>query len=87
MRRVLFLTCALMTGGAAHAQDPKLIGCFQQVHVPAQYEVTKVKIKEAERKYIRRNGRIELIEYAPVYREDKKLIREAYQVMQEIPCD
>ncbi|MCZ0810991.1 MAG: hypothetical protein ACQEVT_11695 [Pseudomonadota bacterium] len=87
MKRVLFLTCALMAAGTAHAQDPKLIGCFQKVHVPAQYDVKKIKIKDAERKYVKRNGRIELIEYAPVFREEKTLLKEAYEVMQEIPCD
>jgi hypothetical protein len=48
--------------------------------------VTKTKIKDAERKYVKRNGRYELLEYPAIFREDKKLIKEEYYVMQQIVC-
>ncbi len=68
-------------------QGERLIACFQQVTVPAEYSVKKVKIKDAERKYIRRNGRIELVELAAIFREDKKMIKPAHELMQEVPCN
>jgi len=81
----------LMAASDARAQEPtqreRLLACYQQVKVPAKYSVNKVKIKEAERKYIRRNNRIELVEYPAVYREDRTLVEPAHVVMQEIPCD
>ncbi|MET4103063.1 hypothetical protein ABIE58_002500 [Roseovarius sp. MBR-78] len=74
-------------GGAAQAQEPKLIACYQRVLVPAQYDVKKILVKEPERKYIKRNGRIELLEYAAIYREEKTLVKDEYYVMQEISCE
>jgi len=82
---------ALLAAPGAQAQGEsqreRLVACYNQVKVPAKYSVNKVKIKDAERKYIRRNGRIELVEYPAVYREDKTLVEPAHVVMQEIPCD
>lgn len=55
--------------------------------LPVQYHMTKTKIKDAERKYVRRNGRYELLEYPAVYEEHKTLINGEYDVMREISCD
>lgn len=71
----------------AHAQEPRLIGCYQRVLVPAEYDVKKILVKEPVRKYIKRNGRIELVEYAAIYREEKTLVKDEYYVMQEISCN
>lgn len=89
VRTAMMGACLAMTAVAAQAGEgkPRLLGCYQKVLVPAQYEVTKTKIKEAERKYVKRNGRYELLEYPAVFREDKKLIKKEYYVMQKIPCD
>lgn len=63
------------------------IGCFQQVEVPATYSVKRVEIKKSHRKYIKRtNGRIDLMEYPAVYREDKTLVAKAHTVMREVKC-
>jgi len=89
MKYTALMLCAAMiaASGAAQAQGPKLIGCYQKVLVPAQYDVKKVLVKEPVRKYIKRNNRIELVEYPAVYREDKTLVRDEYFVMKEIACE
>jgi len=78
-----------LVAATASAQDgqPRRLGCYQRVLVPAQYDVTKTKIKDAERKYVKRNGRFELLEYPAVYEEHKTLIKGEYYVMREIACD
>jgi hypothetical protein len=73
---------AMVAAVPALAEDSKAtrVGCFKQVQVPAKYSVKRVKIKDSYRQYIKRaNGRIDLMEYPAVYREDT--------VMREIVCD
>jgi len=70
----------------AMAQEPKILGCFKKVLMPAQYNVTKKLIKDAERKYIKRGETYTLVEYPPVYEEEKTLVKEAYYVMKEVAC-
>jgi len=81
----LSLAAAVAQAETATEGQPRLLGCYQRVLVPAQYKVTK--IKEAERKYVKRNGRYELLEYPAVYEEHKQLIKKEYYVMQQIACD
>ncbi|MEQ9260768.1 MAG: hypothetical protein RIG84_16905 [Roseovarius sp.] len=76
----------VLAAGMAQAQEPRLLGCYQRVLVPAEYHVTKRKIKDPERKYVKRNGRYELLEYPAVYEEKKTLIKGEYYVMREISC-
>ncbi len=69
--------------------DPnaRRVGCYRQVQIPARYSVKKVLIKESYRQYIKRaNGRIDLMEYPPVYREDKTQIAPPETVMREVKC-
>jgi hypothetical protein len=80
------LVTAVALPAVADEGKPRLLGCYQKVLVPAEYHVTKTKIKDAERKYVKRNGRYELLEYPAIFREDKKLIKEEYYVMQQIVC-
>lgn len=89
MKTVITGACLAVIGTAAQAGEgqPRLLGCYERVLVPAQYDVTKTKIKNAERKYVKRNGRYELLEYPAVYEEHKKLIKGEYYVMREIACD
>ena len=74
---------------AAHAdENAKPIGCFREFHEPAKYNVTRKKVKDSYRKYIKRtNGRIDLMEYPPVYEEIKTLVEEAHIVMRQVKCD
>lgn len=70
------------------AEQAKRIGCYRQVTVPAEYSVTKKKIKDSYRVYVKHsNGRIDLMEYPPVYEETKHLVKEAYTLMKEVDCD
>jgi hypothetical protein len=63
------------------------IGCYRQVQIPAKYSVKKILIKESYRQYIKRaNGRIDLMEYPPVYREEKKMVAPPETVMREVTC-
>ncbi len=87
MRFTAFLVAAVTLAGAAHAKEGRVIACFQEVTVPAKYQVSKTMIEKAKRQYVRRNGRVELVEYPPVYKEHRTLVEPAHKVMQEIPCD
>lgn len=63
------------------------IGCYRQMIVPAKYSVKKIKIKDSYRQYIKRtNGRIDLMEYPAVYREERTMVAPAEKVMRQIPC-
>lgn len=68
------------------AKGEKLIGCYDKVLVPAEYDVKHKLVEPATRKYVKRNGRIELWEYAAVYEEIKTLIKDEYFVMKQISC-
>ena len=64
------------------------VGCYQEVKVAAQYSVKRLKIKDEYSQYIKRtNGRIDLMEFPAVYREDKTKVAEAHTVMREIVCN
>jgi len=69
--------------------DPnaRLLACYQEVVKPAEYYVTKELVKPAEKKYIRRNDRVELIENPAVFKEHRTLKSPRAIVLQEIPCD
>lgn len=88
---ILFLGLALATPAAATRtkvdKHAKLIACYKKDFVAATYNVSYVKVKAAVRKYVQRNGRIELLEYPPVYREDKTLKKEAHYLMRQISCN
>lgn len=89
LKRLFIAACTIVVAPIANAEEggPRLLGCFQRVVVPAEYHVTKTLIKKEERKYVKRNGRYELLEYPAIYKENKRLIRAEYHKMQEIPCD
>jgi hypothetical protein len=90
LRSIAILSLAVASPEAAKQvkvdKNAKLIACFKKDFVEATYDVKYTMVKPAERKYVQRNGRIELLEYPPVYREDKTLKKEAHYLMREIPC-
>ncbi|MCZ7675916.1 MAG: hypothetical protein M5U35_08645 [Roseovarius sp.] len=88
-RTLMTGACLALVAATAQAENakPRLLGCYKRVLMPAEYNVTKTKIKDAERKYVKRNGRYELLEYPAVFEEHKTLIKGEYYVMQEIPCN
>ncbi|MFY0624263.1 MAG: hypothetical protein JXQ89_21475 [Pelagimonas sp.] len=88
---VISMTLALFAATAASAGtdtqgQPRVIACYKEVKVGAQYSVKKVLIQPAERKYLKKGDVIRLVEYPAVYREDRKLIKPEHVVMKEIPC-
>lgn len=87
MTKFLIAGSFVVLATAGHANDPKLLGCYERVLVPAEYNTKKIKIKDARQVYIKRKNRIELVEYAPVYREEKTLVKKEYYVMREISCN
>lgn len=90
MKKLGIMSCAALLAISAipaQAGNEKLIACYKMDKVPAQYEITKVLVTAAHRKYYNRNGRIELVEFPAVYRENKRLIKEAHEVMREISCN
>lgn len=65
----------------------RLLGCYEEVEVPAKYRVKKVLIEAAREAYVKRaNGTIEHVEYPAVYREDKYLVEPAYKLMKHVAC-
>lgn len=91
MKRFILMSIGLsMLASApayANGQNPKRVGCYVQVNVPAKYRVKQVKIKDSYRQYIKRfNGQIDLVEYPAIYREEKRMIEEAHIVMREVTC-
>ena len=56
--------------------------------VPAKYSVKKVLMEPARQAYVKRStGRVELVEYPAVYREERTLVEASYKLMKPIPCN
>ena len=92
MKRFTLATVCAFAGFAApaFAADPnaKIIGCFEEVLVPATYTVKKVKLKDAYQQYERQaNGLVYLLEYPAVFREDRTLHTEEHIVMRPVTCE
>ena len=89
MLKAILAAMALVVYAAvpAHSGDnARILACYKEVDMPAKYSVKKVLAKEAERKYVRRNGLVLLLEYPAVYREDKTLVERAHVLMREVHC-
>ncbi|SPF81334.1 hypothetical protein [Pseudoprimorskyibacter insulae] len=91
MRKAVVSSIAILalSTPAWAARDPheRLIACYEEKMMPATYEVEKRLISPPIRKYVRRNGRIELVEDPAIYRELRHEIEPAYKLLVEIPCD
>ncbi|MEM6727207.1 MAG: hypothetical protein AAF618_01790 [Pseudomonadota bacterium] len=81
---------SLLAASQAHAIDETgatRIACYIEVDVPAKYSITKIKIADSYRQYIKRkNGRIDLMEFPATYREEKHLVEPAHKVMRQVAC-
>ena len=86
--KAVLAACLVLVASASAAQADKarVIACYKEVTVPAEYKVTKVLIKAPERKYVRRDGLVLLLEYPAIYREDKKLLKAEHVLMREVVC-
>ena len=84
---IILLGSPLYAGEVYVDPNARLLACYKEVVKPAEYYVTKELIKPAEKKYIRRNDRIELIENPAIYKENRTLKSPRATVLEEIPCD
>lgn len=97
MRVVLLsIVVAAATSTAALAQtyvkvgddNARLLACFEEVVVPAKYNVKKILVTPAKQQYIKRlSGRIELVEIPAVYREERTLVSPEATELREIACN
>ena len=81
--------CAMPVAANTVYVDPnaRLLACYQEVVKPAEFYVHRELVKKAEKKYIRRNDRVELIENPAIYKEHRTLKSPRAIVLEEIPCD
>ena len=88
MKTILTAAAAavVLSTGSAMAWEGKTKACFDKHWVPATYNAEKVLVKPAKERYEHKNGRIELVHYAPVYREVKTKASNGYWVMKEVSC-
>ena len=87
MKSILTAAAAVaLTATAASAWEGRTVACFDKHWVGPTYETTQVLVKPAKEKYEHKNGRIELVKYAAVYREYKTLKTEGMWVMKEVSC-
>ncbi|EAQ11538.1 hypothetical protein BD830_10516 [Maritimibacter alkaliphilus HTCC2654] len=97
MRRAILTLFFVAAAGSASAEERyinigndrvKLLACFNEVMVPAKYSVKKVLMEPARQAYVKRStGRVELVEYPAVYREERTLLEASYKLMKPIPCN
>ncbi|MDJ0825977.1 MAG: hypothetical protein QNJ16_10795 [Rhodobacter sp.] len=88
MKSILTAAAAavVLTAGSAMAWEGRTVACFDKHWVPPTYKTHKVLVKHAKERYEHKHGRIELVHYAPVYREHKSLASKGYWVMKEVSC-
>ncbi len=88
MKKILAVAAAAvaLSAGSAMAWEGRTVACYDKHWVPPTYTVDKVLVKHAKERYEHKNGRIELVHYAPVYKESKTLKHKGYWVMKEVSC-
>ncbi|MAM60473.1 hypothetical protein [Maritimibacter sp. UBA3975] len=97
MRRAFLTICLIVLAGTAAAEERyinigndrvRLLACFNEVIVPAKYSTRKILMEPARQAYVKRTtGRVELVEYPAVYREEKRLVEASYKLMKPVPCN
>ena len=88
MKSILTATAAavVLSAGSALAWEGRTVACFDKHWVGPTYSTKNVLVKPAKEKYEHKNGRIELVRYAAVYRQHKTLKSEGMWVMKEVSC-
>ncbi len=88
MKSILTAAAAafVLTAGSAMAWEGRTVACFDKHWVGPTYTAKNVLVKPAKEKYEHKNGRIELVRYAAVYRQHKTLATEGMWVMKEVSC-
>jgi hypothetical protein len=77
---------AVAMAGSAAAWEGKAVACYDKVWVPASYTTTKVLEYPAKMKWEHRNGQMVEMHYAPIYMEQKHLVKEGHYVLRKAPC-
>lgn len=83
---LVLATAASAAPVAAGSRVGHTVACYKKVYIPPTYKARRVLIEKQKRQYEYRNGRIELVEYPPLYREHRTIIKEGYEVLQPVPC-
>ena len=87
MKSIITAAAAVaITATAASAWEGRTVACFDKHYVGPTFETSHVLVKPAKEQYEHKNGRIELVRYAAVYREHKTLVSEGKWVMKEVSC-
>lgn len=87
MKKILIAAVAASAMAApAFAWEGKTVACFDKHWMGPKYSTHKVLVKPAKQQYEHKKGRIELVHYAPVYREVRTKVSDGYWVMKEVPC-
>jgi len=88
MKSILTASAAavLLTAGSAMAWEGRTVACFDNVWVGPTYSAKNVLVMPAKEQYEKKNGRVELVRYAAVYRQHKSLKTKGMWVMKEISC-
>ena len=87
MKSILTAAAAVaLTATAASAWEGRTVACFDKHWVGPTYSTKTVLVKPAKEAYEHKNGRIELVRYAAVYRQHKTLKSEGMWVMKEVSC-
>ena len=72
--------------GGAQAWEGKTIACYDKVLMSAKYKITKELVKPAKRQYEYHHGVYKLVEYPPVYKENREVIEPEHYVLRETAC-
>ncbi len=68
------------------AAPGRTVACYKSINVPPKTKVTRIKIKDHRLQYEKRNGRIELVDYPPVFKEIETVIEAEHILLRPIPC-
>jgi len=76
----------VLSAGSALAWEGKTVACFDKQWVGPAYKAHNVLVKPAKEKYEHKNGRVELVRYAAVYREHRSQVSEGKWIMKQVSC-
>jgi hypothetical protein len=64
----------------------KTIACYKPIKVAPKIRVKRIKMSDNRLQYEHRNGRIELVDYPPVYKEIEEIVEPEHILLRAIPC-
>lgn len=69
------------------AAPGRTVACYNPVNVPPKVRIKRIKIQDHRLQYEKRNGRIELVDYPPVFKEIEEVIEPEHVLLKPIPCN